>query len=226
MARAQTIGEVPPVAKLLAQLPDRAIGKARKPAAYAAELLRRELAVRRGGDPATETAAEDTRLGRGPDTAAALDPASPLNRVGLDDLDPAAETEAAAHRHAAGQHTARADDEDRDAAAERAADPGIDPAPTTEVSPGITPAAPVNGVEPDAVAGVDPGHAPVDNNLAAADPTPAAQERGSAAAAAMRAQVVHTPHDTAQTTQAARPVGKATPVGAAAKTTLTRARRR
>lgn len=230
MARAQSIGEVPPVAELLAQLPDRAIGKARKPAAYAAELLRRELAVRRGTDPVAETAAEDARLGRGPDAAARLDPARPLDRVGLDDLDPAADAEAAAHQHAAGQYTARADDEDRDAAAERAADPGIDPAP--ETAPGVTPGAdvdstaPVNGVDLDAAAGVDPGHARVDDNLAAADRARAAEERGSAAAAALRAQVVHTPHDTSQTTQAARPVGKATPVPSAAKTALTRARRR
>jgi hypothetical protein len=88
MQRARpTVKESPTVTELLEQLPARAIARARKPAAYAAELLRQQLAIRRGEDPAAEAAAEDARLGRGgADAGPGLDPSSVIDRIALDDL--------------------------------------------------------------------------------------------------------------------------------------------
>lgn len=216
--------------ELLRRMPSDSIAAARKPAAYAAELLRRELAARRGPEAFPDPATEDTRLGRGPAATATLNPDSPIDRIALDDLTPAAPTtpvagvsltapapgqgttreqapteqlragrpdptqEAATHQHAATQQLGIAADAEQGAARERGAgDTDIrgEGEPNAALAAGQDPTGDQLGAEAHAAA--DIGQARVDDNLAAGARAAAAEEMGSAAASALRAQVLLTP---------------------------------
>ncbi len=169
----------PPLAQLLAQMPLDAIGDARKPAAYTAQLLTRHVAARRGERPPTSPSA--------PDRDSPLDATSAVDRVALEDSaptqilgpDPGA---AASHLHAAEQDAAMAGDAERDAGYER----------TESADHRFTRAS-------EAAA---EGLARIDDNLAAGYRADAAEQLGSAAAAALRAQVVLTPPSAVPATSA------------------------
>jgi hypothetical protein len=104
--------------------------------------------------------------------------------------------EAAAHMHASEEATARAD------VAERAA--GYEHGDHPEHAP----AAPGLAVEPASPDGHDAAR--IDDNLAAGERATAAEERGAAAAAALRAEVTITPHSTEASATTPAPTPRST----------------
>ena len=165
----------PSVVELLRGLPIGAIARARKPAAYAADLLAKSVAARRG-EPAPEAADQIA-----PDRAmpAAVSAFAVVSGSGL--------AEVAAHQHAADHAIRLAAAQETAAAAERTVTGKV----PDETDPDIE-------KHPER-AEDHAGETRVDDNLAAANLAEAAEQKDAAAAAALRARVVLTPSSNAPT---------------------------
>lgn len=176
--------------EMLAGMPVQALGRARKPAAYAASLLNERLSARKAAtldadqpryiDSTVRMAQPDSRRRRA-GHGSRPDPASAIDRISLQDAPDLARPDQvtlitdpsrAAHQQAAADATREADRDERAAGYE------------------FTDAA--HNPDPEQAQNAD-GVARIDDNLAAGYRATAADEIGAANAAALRAEVLFTP---------------------------------